>query len=158
MPRKYTPEQAINAFWSRVDKSGGDDACWNWLAARKMTGYGQMQWNGKIHSAHHISWMLTRGQIPNGLHVLHTCDNPSCVNPSHLWLGTNRDNSDDRERKGRGHDKRGERNGRCKISDVQVEEIRRRYAAGGVSQSKLASEYGLVQSYVGKIVTRKYRT
>lgn len=103
-PPKYTPEQRIAAFWAKVDKSGGDDACWIWTAFRLRAGYGLFKWYGKDTGAHRVSWELAHGAIPDGLWVLHNCpggDNPACVNPAHLWLGTQQDNTDDMVKKGR---------------------------------------------------------
>ena len=84
-------------FWPKVDKSG---ACWLWTAAAR-NGYGQLRVGARIIQSHRVSWELHHGPIPEGLHVLHTCDNPSCVNPDHLWLGTHGENMADRDAKGR---------------------------------------------------------
>jgi len=85
-------------FWSHVIKSRG---CWNWAASLNNKGYGWFRIRGKTFTAHRASWMLFRGSIPAGMCVLHKCDNPQCVRPSHLFLGTMRDNTQDMIRKGR---------------------------------------------------------
>lgn len=90
-------------FWAKVDRRGPDD-CWLWAASLNNWGYGRFRLNGRARSAHVIAWTLARGDIPAGLFVLHNCpsgDNPACVNPGHLWLGTHQDNMDDMARKGR---------------------------------------------------------
>ena len=85
-------------FWEKVDKTGN---CWIWTAACMTNGYGQI-WDGsKDRGAHRISWILHNGPIPNNLHVLHKCDNPPCVRPDHLFLGTPIDNMLDAKAKGR---------------------------------------------------------
>jgi HNH endonuclease len=90
-------------FWPKVDKSGGSDACWPWIAYRNpKSGYGQMtNGRGVLLLAHRVAWELTNGEIPDGKFVCHSCDNRPCCNPSHLWIGTNRDNILDAIKKGR---------------------------------------------------------
>lgn len=91
-------------FWEKVHKLS-DDSCWEWKN-EKVGGYGRIRVNGRKESANRVSWLLHVGKIPKGLHVLHTCDNPPCVNPRHLWLGTVKDNMLDASRKGRFHRRR----------------------------------------------------
>ncbi len=88
-----------SVFWGRVDRSGGSTACWPWSSKRR---YGQVRMGGTSTQAHRHAWILTNGAIPDGMLALHKCDNPPCVNPAHLFLGTHLDNSLDRDRKGRG--------------------------------------------------------
>lgn len=88
-------------FWSKVDRSGGPDSCWPWLAGRMRAGYGNFWMDGHEKLAHRVAWELTNGPIPIGLCVLHRCDNAPCQNPIHLWLGTKADNSRDMVSKGR---------------------------------------------------------
>lgn len=82
-------------FWSNVDRTGD---CWIWIGSRLPSGYGRIGGRGY---AHRVSWALANGPIPAGMCILHRCDNPPCVNPSHLWIGTVADNMHDRDRKGR---------------------------------------------------------
>jgi hypothetical protein len=105
--------------------------------------------------AHRVSWTLHNGAIPNGLHVLHHCDNPQCVNPAHLWLGTNADNMRDMIRKGRGNVAGGEDHGSAKLTEKQVIEIRERYAAGNITQHELGNEYGISKQTIGEIIRRE---
>jgi hypothetical protein len=85
-------------FWNKVNKT---KKCWEWLATKNNKGYGRIQVNGKSRLAHRISYGLKNGEIPRGLEVLHKCDNPLCVNPKHLFLGTHKDNLQDMAKKGR---------------------------------------------------------
>lgn len=86
-------------FWAKVEKT---ENCWWWIAGRTPGGYGQFQMDGRPHPAHRVAWMLTNGRpIPAGLHVLHACDNPPCVRPEHLRLGTVADNMADKAAHGR---------------------------------------------------------
>jgi len=111
----------------------------------------------KWYRAHRLSYEIQVGPIPPGLHVLHTCDNPGCVNPGHLWVGTQADNNRDRAAKGRGggEKRRGIRNGRAKLTGEQVAKIRRLYASGDISQEGLALAFGVSQPQISRIVRRE---
>lgn len=92
----------VGRFWARVDQSGGPDACWLWLGKRIVSGrYGVVFINYHEIRAHRYAFELTHGPIPTGLLVLHSCDNPPCVNPAHLRLGTSLDNARDTAARGR---------------------------------------------------------
>lgn len=94
-----TNEQNITIFWSRVDKSGGDDACWNWTGSLNIHGYGVYKDLGVL-GAHRTAYFLTHGN-PGSLYVLHGCDNPKCCNPAHLHAGTHQDNVREKMERGR---------------------------------------------------------
>ena len=119
-------------FWRQVDKSRNSD-CWNWLGGVDTRGYGQI-WAGsptnKGARVHRISFNLHMGEIPSGLLVCHTCDNKLCVNPAHLFLGTSKDNAQDKKLKGRCHHMIGEHNGRAKLSEKDIQSIRYLYGLG----------------------------
>lgn len=144
-------------FESKVDRSGGPDACHIWTAGRS-NGYGRF-WGGeyrignkpRLVLAHRWAYEHFVGPIPEGLSVLHRCDNPPCVNPAHLWLGTKADNNADRSIKGRDAHPQGEQNGRSKLTEDDVREIRRRYSQGEY-QRVIAADYGLGQTTVSGIV------
>lgn len=134
-------------FWDAVEKS---DGCWLWKRSRDLEGYGRLRVLGTFLKAHRVAYELSTGQDPAGLVVCHTCDNPPCCNPAHLFLGTVADNQRDMVEKGRGRN--GEHNGRAKITREIADAIRAAYAAGGVTQQALAFRYGINQSHVSAII------
>lgn len=134
-------------FWAKVDKRGDDD-CWEWTSYRNRKGYGGLCRKGRSNFlAHRAAWEIAYGEIPDGLCVLHRCDNPPCVNPSHLWLGTNADNVADRESKGRNKIMYGEAHGMAKLTIAQVETIR----ASSTSLRELAAQFGVSKSLVSQV-------
>lgn len=138
-------------FWSRVDKSGGENACWPWSGYRTKDGYGLLTWQNKGARSSRVAWELTNGVIPEGFEACHNCpdgDNPSCCNPSHMFLGTQADNIRDMWGKGRGIV-------RAKLTWQLVREIRSAYALGKSNQKQLAHEYGVLQSTISLIITGK---
>lgn len=139
-------------FWSRVAITADDEKCWEWQGACDSSGYGTKNWHGRTISTHRLAWLLMRGEIPNGFYVCHSCDNPRCVNPKHLFIGTSQDNALDRSRKGRNRKQSGEQSTCCKLTSGQVHEIRRRYSTGGITIKQLATEYGISPSQTSRIV------
>ena len=136
-------------FWDKVDKRGPDE-CWEWKAYRQNNRYGRIRRGKKTEkaiSAHRLSWELHNGPIPNGLFVLHHCDNPACVNPRHLFLGTQADNMADRDTKGRQAQQNGEAGPRAKLTWEKVRKIR----SSPATQSALARQYGISPSEVSRI-------
>jgi hypothetical protein len=140
-------------FLSKVKIAGPDD-CWEWTAGQLKDGYGYFRLNGKTASAHRVSYLLFKGEVPPGLYVCHRCDNPGCCNPAHLFAGTGRENALDREAKGRGHDRRGENQGNSKLRSSDVVQIRSKHSAGA-SRATLAAEYGVNWSTIDKVVRRE---
>jgi hypothetical protein len=133
-------------FWDKV-KRGGADECWPWTARVDDKGYGQFKVrHGLLLRAHQVSWDLHFGTRPDGAVVRHTCDNPPCVNPAHLELGSHGDNADDRETRGR---TRGVTVVRRPASDIAE---MRRARATGVSQRDIARAFGVSQPYVSRVV------
>ncbi len=151
------PKSLQKRFESKyaADQSG----CWVWTASVTRHGYGQIRVGSMkdgsrtMTKAHRVAWAVRYGPIPDGLWVLHRCDNRRCVNPNHLFLGTHEDNMADMMRKGR--EARGERQGHARLTDAQVEEIR---ALGGkVLQREIAETFGTCQQQVSKILRGKQR-
>lgn len=147
----------MNRFWSKVVRGS---ACWEWTGARTRRGYGKFGEggrSGRTVEAHRMAWRLTHGDIPDGMCVCHRCDNPLCVNPDHLFLGTHLDNMRDMRAKDRGA--RGERHGSAKLTAHDVWQIKRIYATGCRSEYKLAKQFGVYPSHIHSIVSgSKWRT
>jgi hypothetical protein len=137
------------------DTSAGADACWGWTGARISTGYGAIRVAGAAVLAHRAAYAVAYGPIPDGAHVLHRCDNPPCTNPGHLFLGTHAENMRDMFAKGRRAAATGERVGSAKLTADAVRAIRDRYAAGGPTQAMLAHEFGVNDSVICRVISRK---
>ena len=147
------------SFWAHVDKSG---ECWIWTG-KKRARYGRVKREGKYLSAHRLAWALANGPIPAGLLALHRCDNPSCVRPDHLWLGTQADNMADRDAKGRQATgmrtrpetrAKGERSRSAKLTAKKVIQIRR-MVAGGKKAKEIAAMFGVTERTIYNISQRE---
>lgn len=132
-------------FWSKV-AVGEVDECWEWQASKTSADYGKFAIHHRLWLAHRVAWVLTFGPIPEGLCVLHKCDNRACCNPYHLFLGTRGDNAADSMKKGRRA---------RKLTEEEVLEIRELYAAGGMTQQELADEFGVSNPTISYITRRK---
>ena len=172
-------QSVVERFWAKVQKRPNDE-CWLWLGAKWKSGYGQLRrYKTQRWLAHRVSWEIANGRAP-ALHVLHKCDNPSCVRPDHLYEGTNAENMRDkvdrgRQARGSRHGSktkpesiergnkhwshrdpsrrvRGERHGSAKLTWVSVREIRHLHASG-VSQYKLASQFGVCRASIAGIIS-----
>jgi hypothetical protein len=133
----------INKFWIKVKKTSD---CWHWIAS-KSKGYG----NFKNKAAHRISYEIHYGKIPEKMCVCHKCDNPACVRPDHLFLGTVSDNNKDKASKNRAARNVGELAGGVKLTSKMVFEIRER-AKAGIKQSQIAKEYKISCAQICRIV------
>ena len=127
--------------------------CWMWVADADTCGYGRMRIKGKHVGAHRISYELHNGAIPEGLHVLHQCDTPVCVNPAHLSLGTHADNMRDRDLKGRNNPFMGEKHYAAKLTEKDVLEMRALRLKGALLR-ELAAKFDVGLTAVGRIVKR----
>lgn len=143
-------ESVVSRFWEKADRSSGD-GCWPWVGARNPDGYGSFGIGGRAVGAHRVAWEIENGRIPAGMHILHSCDNPQCVRPSHLSLGTHADNMADCKAKGRGRVPIGENCVRAKLTADQVVEIYTRALSDGQTWEQIAAEFGVARSTVGAI-------
>jgi len=145
----------MKRFWDKVNKT---DDCWIWTAAIDDGGYGHFWLNNKIEKAHRVSWIIHNGPIQDDkLRVCHKCDNPPCVRPDHLFLGTDKDNSRDCIDKGRRLHLIGENATNVKLTDQEVEKIRNMYLTKQYTQRELGSLFGVSQSQIYMIVNNKSR-
>jgi len=146
---QYSGLTLLNRFEQKVELIPFSTCHW-WVAALDTYGYGQILIDGTAQRTHRVCYQLYRGPIPNELQVLHTCDNRSCVNPDHLFLGTNQDNVDDKVKKGRQSAMKGTKNPRAILSEDDVRQIR----ASDNTQAELSLEYGVSQSSINNVVHR----
>lgn len=142
MPAKKT-------FWERVEKT---DSCWLWKGARRL-GYGRLLIQGRTRSAHIVAYEEAYGPVPTGLKVMHRCDNPPCVRPDHLTIGTQAENVLDAVVKGRHKNPvmRGERHPLAKLSAIDVAEIRHR-AAQGLTSTEIAKDFPITARSIRRVI------
>lgn len=159
-------------FWEKVVIVPYDRGCWIWAACRTPPGYGEIAVRvGLVEYAHRLSWKFNRGPIPDGLSVLHRCDNPPCVNPDHLFLGTSKDNSQDALKKGRlgkqsdtfkrlwaekwNVTQRGEANPTHRLTEETVRAIRASYQRGVFGYKRIVAKFGISHGLAQRIVSGK---
>jgi len=156
LPTRKIPIESydMGKFHNGYTKHGD---CWEWRVARGAGGYGGICIKGKNYIAHRVAWLLFRGEIPNGLLVLHKCDNRRCVNPDHLFLGTHLDNARDKIAKGRDryNPPRGTKVNSAKLTEAEVLEIRQIHAAGEMGCRRLAKRFGVNKSTMCSILNGK---
>jgi hypothetical protein len=153
-PRKSRPLR--DRFWEKVIKTDPDE-CWEWSGGTDYDNYG-MIWSAEAGTsirASRVVWELENGPIPAGRIVCHICDNPSCVNPAHLFIGTHGDNARDRAAKGRSARHSGSKQWMAILTESDVRAIRAAFARGGVSKASLARQYGVGASNIGNIISRR---
>ena len=135
-------------FWMKVDKHG-PNGCWVWTGYRQKFGHGWTRYG----LAHRYAWTLLRGEIPAGKFLCHTCDNPPCVNPDHLYVGDRLDNQGDMKRRGRSTF--GERNPKAKMTAAQVIEMRRLRSEEGLTLRELSERFPITETVVQQICAGK---
>jgi HNH endonuclease len=135
-------------FWAKVDRTGSEDACWNWTGSRcgLRYEYGRTTYNQKTIMSHRLAWILTNGEIPAGTCVLHHCDNPACCNARHLFI--------DKTAKKRNNAPRGESAGLRKLTEEQVRSIRQ-LIGEGITQREIAKRFDVSQVAIVQINKRR---
>lgn len=163
MPVAYAPNltpKQIAKFWSRVLVIEDEDSCWLWQAGRTKAGYGIIVFDYEQHLAHRLSLAIHAGPLTSDKpFALHTCNNPPCVRPKHLYAGTQHDNMQQASRDGRVviPGLFGEAHGHATLYDAEVNEIRELYSTGKYTQQQLADLFGCSQSNISYIVRRETR-
>jgi hypothetical protein len=146
-------------FWRKVDRTTTPDGCWTWTGClfntKKVNRYGEFWFEGRPWLAHRVSWIISFGRIADDILVLHSCDNPPCVRPDHLFLGNNTDNAQDALLKGRLWIPKGIAHGCAKLTEDQVWEIRRLIQEGNLSLKTIGAMFGVTRSNVGYIKSGK---
>lgn len=148
------PSEYVGKFWNLVNRCG--DSCWSWMMSKTKRGYGVFYFNGRRTTAHRFAYASSRGPIPENMCVCHTCDNPGCVNPDHLYLGTHNDNMRDKAERKRvvSNPLKAERHWNAKLKNQDVIEIRNLWKQGW-KQKDIGNKFGITARYVCEIVGRR---
>lgn len=159
-PIPQLSEKHINRFWSKVGITAQENKCWEWQASKTHDGYGRFTIRGtdydKGYTATRVGYFLEYGIDPGELKVCHSCDNTSCCNPKHYFLGTNKENTQDMLKKGRHIVSIGVERPEAKFTEYQVREIRSLYPA--MMQKDIATKFGVVKSTICEIISgKRYR-
>ncbi|MRR49333.1 MAG: hypothetical protein EG825_00200 [Rhodocyclaceae bacterium] len=148
-----SPEHLARRLANGIDEPR-EVGCWNWTRITNGSGYGMLKVAGRMVYAHRLAYELSHGSVPDGLHVIHSCDNPRCINPAHLSLGTRSQNMKECSERGRARIpkpiKRGEDNGASKLQEVDIRSIRRLLSNGDTQQS-IADRLGVTQRTISDI-------
>lgn len=149
---KEDQEAIKQKFRSYVEMPEGEQGPWIWVGLRKTGGYGRLSFRSRKYLAHRLSWEIANGPIPDGNNVLHKFDDPPNVNPSHLFLGTQKDNMHDASVKGRIVAHKGEKSGMAKLTDDLVKEIRD-LAKSGYTHRQIGKMYGVSHATAGSAIS-----
>lgn len=152
--RDKSPADTFARFMRHVDMGSVPGDCWTWIGTRPGGLYGHFSVKGETHKAHRWIYETIVGTIGDGLVVRHRCDNPPCVNPQHLEVGTCAENTRDKFERGRGADRKGERHPLARLKPEDILLIRS-LALGGVRQHDLAERFQMSRQQIGKIVRRQ---
>lgn len=144
----------IIRFWEKVRK-GNPDECWEWIGKPNQGGYGRFGHDRIVRRASHVAYELTYGPIRDGNIICHSCDNPICVNPAHLWQGTHSDNHQDKARKGRSHRLIGERNPNTPFTEEQILAIREDYKNNPRPFRRIGMQLGVSGHTIADIIHRR---
>lgn len=143
-----------NQFWSKVNKLSKNE-CWEWQGSLYKSGYGSFNFEYRGENTHRVAWKLINGKIEDNLHILHKCDNRKCVNPDHLFLGTHLDNMQDKVLKNRQYRPIGIKNPSCKLTEIDVANIRSEYQLEKPTHSALAHKYNVTKGCITHILNNK---
>jgi len=143
-----------NSFYARVGLPTTEDGCMEWLGHKNHGGYGQLSVHKKMMASHRLSYLMHNGPIPDGMFVCHKCDNPACLRPDHLWLGTCQDNTNDKVNKNRQARSRGEKSSKAKLKETDVIEILEKIR-GGYTDEYIAAAYKVTPITIKRIRRNK---
>ncbi len=148
-------DKDLKRFWSKVLKTR---TCWEWRGHKTTKGYGRFWLKGKTRMAHRISFIVENSKlIPVGKVIMHSCDNPSCVKPAHLVLGTQKQNVNDCFSRNRRSPIKGSQHSNSKLTELEVVKIRKLYNTGTISQYDIAKRFNVSRSLIRNIVTKVSR-
>ena len=142
----------MKRFWSKVDKTT-PRGCWEWRGAVDACSYGRFSYYGINTCAHRVAWELTNGMIANGKHIRHSCDNPSCVNPHHLQIGTHQDNMDDKVQRNR--QARGRKSNQSHLAEEDIKSMRKEWESQQLNHQELKQKYNVSSCTVSNVVNYK---
>lgn len=146
--KRRDPPSFASRFWDRVDKTSNANGCWEWTGFTNLGGYGRLRWGAKKVLAHRAAWKLEHGKDASSM-LLHSCDNPKCVNTDHLREGTHKDNANDKCRRNR--QAKGSATGRAKLHETDVQQIKEMIALKTMKQTEIARMFGVGRSAIVRI-------